>query len=128
MKVLNKVFGATVLALGVSAGSASAAEVKITEVDYGSVVIQTADVVLNHSQAGTFSMNVSENHLTVNAQDSNGRKFRCVMNGTSSYSDPAILERVTNIAATISEGDRVQIEVQKNVLPQVCHVKKMLSF
>lgn len=123
MKVLNKVLGATVLALGVSAGSASAAEVKITE-----VVIQTADVVLNHSQAGTFSMNVSENHLTVNAQDSNGRKFRCVMNGTSSYSDPAILERVTNIAATISEGDRVQIEVQKNVLPQVCHVKKMLSF
>ncbi|MEQ2351962.1 hypothetical protein [Pseudoalteromonas piscicida] len=123
MKVLNKVLGATVLALGVSAGSASAAEVKITE-----VVIQTAEVVLNHSQAGTFSMNVSENHLTVNAQDSNGRKFRCVMNGTVSYSDPTILERVTNIAATISEGDRVQFEVQKNVLPQVCHVKKMLSF
>ncbi|MEJ6473677.1 hypothetical protein [Pseudoalteromonas piscicida] len=128
MKVLNKVLGATVLAFGLSAGAASAAEVTITEVDYGSVVIQTADVVLNHSQAGTFSMNVSENHVSINAEDSNGRKFRCTMNGAVTYSKPNILEKVTNMAATVSAGDRVQFEVQKNVLPQVCHVKKILRF
>ncbi|MCF6434026.1 hypothetical protein [Pseudoalteromonas sp. MMG022] len=129
MKALNKILGIAALALGVSANTASAAEVTISEVNYGNgVIVETADVILNYSQAGTFTMNVSENHLTVNAVDSNGRRFSCVMNGVVTYDKPNILEKVTNIAATIREGDRVQFQKQKNVLPQVCHVKKMLKF
>ncbi|MCF2856658.1 hypothetical protein L1286_04205 [Pseudoalteromonas sp. SMS1] len=129
MNILKSALGVSVLALGLSANLATAAQVTITEQNYGGgVIIERADVILDHSQGGTFTLTVSENHLSINATDSNGRRFRCSMNGIVSYDPQNLLEKVTNIASTISENDRVQIEVQKGALPQKCHIKKLLSF
>ncbi|MBQ4837690.1 MULTISPECIES: hypothetical protein [Pseudoalteromonas] len=128
MKVITKFLGASVLALGMSANLASAAEVTISEQNYGSVTIDTAEIVVNHSQSGTFSMNVSANHLSVTATDSNGRQFRCFMSNVVTYDEPDTLEKVVNIASAISEGDRVKIEMQRGVLPQKCFVTKVLDF
>ncbi|KID55136.1 hypothetical protein JF50_25375 [Pseudoalteromonas luteoviolacea] len=129
MKLLNKALGATVLVLGMSANLASAAQVTISEHNYGGgIIVETLDAVLDDSQAGSFSMTVSENHFTVSATDSNGRRFSCRMNGIVTYDKPNLLEKVTNIASAFSAGDRVQIETQKGVLPQTCHVKKLLNF
>ncbi|MDK1288621.1 hypothetical protein [Pseudoalteromonas umbrosa] len=129
MKYLNKALAASALLLGMSANLASAAQVTITEQNYGGgIIIEKLDAVLDDSQAGTFSMTVSENHFTVSATDSNGRRFSCRMNGIVTYDKPDLLEKVTNIASAFSAGDRVQVETQKGVLPQKCHVKKVLNF